>query len=115
MITCIWVQAVSSLALYHLQTPLKMRFKESECQPLVGTGNDGMDDDTSEDVPSDFGYDIILPTAASMTDDEIAPFSNYGRHSVLLAAPGTSIVSTVPNGRYFLYAVRTTDLTSLPG
>ena len=79
---------------------------------MLNAGNDGLDDDTSEDVPSDFGYEIILPTAASTTEDEIALFSNYGRHSVLLAAPGTSIVSTVPNARYFVYAVRAPDLTS---
>ena len=81
---------------------------------LSHTGNDGLNDDEGEDVPSDFGYDIILPVAASTTADEVAMFSNYGRHSVLLAAPGTSIISTVPNARYFVYAVRTSDLTSPP-
>ncbi|KAK9844892.1 hypothetical protein WJX74_008256 [Apatococcus lobatus] len=82
-----------------------VKFAQAAGQLFVtAAGNDGLDDDTGEDVPSDFGYDIILPVAASTTDDEIAIFSNFGRHSVLLAAPGTSIVSTVPNARYFVYA-----------
>lgn len=80
--------------------------KLSDTLPDLTAGNDGLNDDVGEDVPSDFGYDIILPVAASTTEDEIALFSNYGRHTVLLAAPGTSIVSTVPNARYFVYAVR---------
>ena len=97
-----------------LQRPCHISSVGLTSLPVFGLGNDGLDDDTGEDVPSDFGYDIILPVAASTTSDEIALFSNYGRHSVLLAAPGTSIVSTVPNGRYFVYAVRLPILIPLP-
>ena len=87
--------------------------KLSDKLPDWGAGNDGLNDDVGEDVPSDFGYEIILPVAASTTEDEVALFSNYGRHTVLLAAPGTSIVSTVPNARYFVYAVRLPALVPL--
>ena len=97
-----------------LQRPCQSSQVSLPSLPVFGAGNDGLNDDTGEDVPSDFGYDIILPVAASTTGDEIALFSNYGRHSVLLAAPGTSIVSTVPNSRYFVYAVRLPILVPFP-
>jgi hypothetical protein len=38
--------------------------------------------------------------AASDHNDQLADFSNYGATSVHLAAPGVSILSTIPNGSY---------------
>ena len=36
--------------------------------------------------------------AASDADDQLADFSNFGKKSVDIAAPGAGILSTVPNG-----------------
>ncbi len=38
--------------------------------------------------------------AASTPTDRLASFSNFGRSSVDLAAPGTGILSTQPGGRF---------------
>lgn len=47
------------------------------------------------------GYDLenIISVAATDQDDKYASFSNYGEDWVDLAAPGVSILSTVPTGR----------------
>jgi subtilisin family serine protease len=38
--------------------------------------------------------------AALAADDSLAPFSNWGRASVDIAAPGVDVLSTLPDGRY---------------
>ena len=38
----------------------------------------------------------IRDSAASGPDDELARFSNFGAHSVDLAAPGIGVLSTLP-------------------
>jgi subtilisin family serine protease len=65
---------------------------------VAAAGNDGMNTDNSPNYPS--GYDIpgIVSVAASDANDQLAYFSNYGAKSVDLAAPGVSILSSVPGG-----------------
>ena len=41
-----------------------------------------------------------MAVAATDNTDHLASFSNYGPHSVALAAPGVNIVSTLPYGQY---------------
>jgi len=51
------------------------------------------------------GYDLgnIISVAASDEEDKKASFSNYGVPHVDVAAPGVSILSTVPNNKYASY------------
>lgn len=44
----------------------------------------------------------MMSVAASDLQDAIPMYSNYGASRVHLAAPGSEILSTVPNGRYFV-------------
>ena len=50
--------------------------------------------------PSDFDLPNVVSVAATDRNDELAEFSNYGAISVDLAAPGVSILSTLPNNNY---------------
>jgi len=61
-------------------------------------GEDGIadDNDRSPQYPCDFKVVNLICVAASDQTDNLAVFSNYGAHSVDLAAPGTTILSTSP-------------------
>ena len=62
---------------------------------VCAAGNSYMDNDEYGDYPSNIDSPYILSVAASNENNELAAFSNYGRSSVDLAAPGTDILSTV--------------------
>jgi len=67
---------------------------------IAAAGNNGASNDTSASYPS--GYDLpnIVAVAATDSNDLLAYFSNYGRRSVDIGAPGVNIYSTYMNGRY---------------
>ena len=67
---------------------------------VAAAGNDAADLDEAPFYPA--GYDLQGMVAVAATDrhDHLAPFSNFGRSSVDLAAPGVAILSTLPGGRY---------------
>ena len=69
---------------------------------VCAAGNDGVDTDPggSPNYPSAYDLPNIISVAASNQDDSLASFSNFGAASVDLMAPGTSIKSTIPGGRY---------------
>src|SRR5262249_11021923 len=50
--------------------------------------------------PAAFKIDNVVSVAATDRDDNLAPFSNYGRTSVTLGAPGVDILSTLPGNKY---------------
>lgn len=66
----------------------------------AAAGNDGVDNDGTPFYPASYDLPNIIAVAAFGTNDALAAFSNYGRQSVDLAAPGVGILSTVPNGGY---------------
>jgi subtilisin family serine protease len=62
---------------------------------VAAAGNSAVNADTSPDYPAAFDLPNVISVAASNPDDELLYFSNYGRTSVDLAAPGEEIYSTV--------------------
>jgi hypothetical protein len=71
---------------------------------VVGAGNDGVDIDEAPVWPASSGHSNVLTVAASNAMDLPAEFSNYGRESVDLFAPGDRIISTLPGGGYGVYS-----------
>ncbi|MGH2715147.1 MAG: S8 family peptidase, partial [Thermoleophilaceae bacterium] len=65
-------------------------------------GFDGIGDDNDLDPEYPCAYPLpnVVCVAASDNRDRLAEFSNYGARSVDLAAPGVSILSTLPGGGY---------------
>jgi len=66
----------------------------------ASAGNDGIDLDAEGSpghFPSGYALDNIISVAASDRNDERAAFSNFGVTEVDLAAPGDSILSTIPD------------------
>ena len=73
---------------------------------VCAAGNDGVDNDSSTraSYPASFDSPSILSVAASDWNDGAAWFSNWGARTVDIAAPGTSILSTYPDNRYFFFS-----------
>ncbi|MGQ9661519.1 MAG: S8 family serine peptidase [Kiritimatiellia bacterium] len=67
---------------------------------VAAAGNDGSNNDQKPIYPASYALENVIAVAASTTSDTLAWFSNYGATSVDLAAPGTSIRSTLPRNTY---------------
>lgn len=69
-------------------------------------GNDGVGDnnDATPSYPASYDLGNIVAVAATDRNDGRARFSNFGRTSVDLGAPGVSILSTVPGNAYAVYS-----------
>jgi subtilisin family serine protease len=63
-------------------------------------GNDTNDNDSIPFYPASYQSTNILSVTATDQNDNLASFSNYGKASVHIAAPGVDIYSTIYNGSY---------------
>lgn len=71
---------------------------------VTAAGNDYSNTDTYPFYPACYELDNIISVAATDHFDNKAEFSNYGKESVDLAAPGVDILSTTPNNQYEFYS-----------
>ncbi len=71
---------------------------------VAAAGNSGLDNDLYPNYPAAYDLDNIISVAATGQNDSLASFSNYGLVSTDIAAPGVSILSTVPGGGYASYS-----------
>lgn len=67
---------------------------------VAAAGNNGTDNDRSPIYPASYHLASVVSVMASNEDDERSGFSNWGRTSVDLAAPGSEILSTIPDDDY---------------
>ena len=69
---------------------------------VVAAGNDGLDRDDLRvySFPNDIQSPNVLTVAATNEADQLSVFSDFGRRTVDIGAPGSDIVSTYPDGRY---------------
>jgi subtilisin family serine protease len=66
----------------------------------ASAGNNSANNDRRPMYPSSFDSPSIISVAATDSRGRLAGFSNFGRVSVDIAAPGEDILSTLPDGRY---------------
>lgn len=71
---------------------------------VVAAGNDTFDNDVEKQYPAAYTTENLISVAATDNRDLLANFSNYGRNSVHLSAPGVLITSTVPNNGYAAFS-----------
>ena len=67
---------------------------------VAAAGNSSQDIDRSPTYPASHKNDNLLIVASSTSSNTLSGFSNYGKISVDVAAPGSSIYSTTPGNRY---------------
>lgn len=82
--------------------PETLKYIEDNYGVLVvaAAGNSSQDIDRSPTYPASHKNDNLLIVASTTSSGTMSGFSNYGKTSVDVAAPGSSIFSTTPNGRY---------------
>jgi subtilisin family serine protease len=61
---------------------------------VAAAGNDSTDNDVTPFFPASYQLNNVISVAASDNNDRLASFSNYGKNSVHLVAPGVNILST---------------------
>ena len=71
---------------------------------VAAAGNSGSNNDSNPHYPSSYNNSNVIAVAATDHNDNLAYFSCYGLTSVDLAAPGVSILSTVPNNSFSSYS-----------
>lgn len=67
---------------------------------VAAAGNDFSDNDVYPVYPASFYLPNVIAVAATDRNDALVTFSNFGRRTVHLAAPGRDILSTTPNDTY---------------
>lgn len=72
---------------------------------VISCGNGGLsgrgyDTDVYPVYPASLPYDNVISVANLSFDGTLSPHSNYGAKSVDIAAPGTYVLSTVPENSY---------------
>ncbi|RMD96440.1 MAG: hypothetical protein D6814_11380, partial [Calditrichaeota bacterium] len=67
---------------------------------VAAAGNESNDNDRNANYPSNYDIENVLAVAASDRNDRMASFSNFGRTTVDLAAPGVDVLSCQPRNRY---------------
>jgi serine protease len=69
---------------------------------VTSAGNDSSNNDAVPFYPASYAATLanVVPVAAVDANGNLAGFSSFGANTVVLGAPGVSILSTLPNNRY---------------
>ena len=67
---------------------------------VFAAGNDNSDNDMYPTSPTNIQADNVISVAATYKYEYLAPFSNYGKTMVDIAAPGMIIDSQIPGNEY---------------
>lgn len=67
---------------------------------VVAAANDGKNNDRTDVFPANAGLANTISVAASDSNDRKPSWSNYGKATVHVSAPGNEIMSTLPNNKY---------------
>ena len=73
---------------------------QSDILFVAAAGNDATNNDSAPHYPANYSLPNVISVAATNSSDQLASFSDFGLHSVLMGAPGVSILSTTPNNTY---------------
>jgi subtilisin family serine protease len=90
VINASWGGPAPSQALYHSIS----QAGDQGALFVAAAGNEGENADSSPEYPAAFDLPNVISVAASDPEDQLLYFSNYGRRTVDLAAPGEEIYST---------------------
>lgn len=78
----------------------KRAFDKSKAMHIFAAGNDTKNNDEDSHYPSNYDIDNGVAVASIDRSGGLSSFSNYGKEKVDLAAPGSSIRSTIPDDTY---------------
>lgn len=75
-------------------------FAQNPALHIVAAGNDSENNDIKGSYPANYDLPNLVSVGASNKTDAPSWFSNFGRETVDVFAPGEEILSTVPGGEY---------------
>lgn len=101
IINCSWGANENSVA-------LRDEIANTDALFICAAGNSGRDNDTTGFYPAGYDADNIIAVAATNQMDQLTYFSNFGRESVDVAAPGIRIYS-LQNGRQTIWQEHFSD------
>ena len=70
---------------------------------VVAAGNEQSDMGRKKHYPASWRFPNVIAVASVSHGDELSGFSNYGKETVDIAAPGSAIVSCVADGKYEIW------------
>jgi subtilisin family serine protease len=82
------------------------RSAQSDILFIAAAGNSSSNNDVTANYPSNYnttaaaGYDSVIAVASLTSTGALSSFSSYGATQVDLAAPGSSVYSTLPGNSY---------------
>ena len=82
-----------------LQESIK-EFAENGGLFVAAAGNSSLNTDLVPSYPASYPNPSIISVAATDHNDKLAYYSNYGKKTVDIAAPGSEIFSTLPGNQY---------------
>ena len=71
---------------------------------IAAAGNAGSNNDTTPMYPASYALPNVIAVAATTRTDAQAAFSNFGRRTVHLGAPGSEILSTTRGNTYQIFS-----------
>lgn len=77
---------------------------------VAAAGNETIDNDTTDIMPAGANSSYVISVAATDEDGKISSYSNYGKTTVDIAAPGSNILSSVSYNNYTPYLYPTEKL-----
>jgi thermitase len=67
---------------------------------VAASGNASSNNDVNAYFPANYNFSNVISVANHTSEDVISAYSNFGAYTVHVAAPGSNILSTSPNGNY---------------
>lgn len=71
---------------------------------VAAAGNDSSNNDSRPSYPATYQVENVISVASHTAQDTLSSFSNFGKRTVHVAAPGTNILSTTPRGEYKVFS-----------
>jgi subtilisin family serine protease len=76
------------------------RLRDAGVLFIAAAGNESENNDSNPSYPANYASENVISVGAVDQNGNLAGFSNYGQQTVDIAAPGVSIISTVPGNQY---------------
>jgi len=67
---------------------------------VTSAGNDALDNDVDPGYPASYNLPNLISVASTDRNDLLSGFSNFGAHTITMAAPGSGILSTISGSNY---------------
>ncbi len=80
------------------------RQKDAGILFVAAAGNEAFDNDKTLTYPANYALPNVIAVAAIDDTNHKAQFSNYGRTTVHISAPGVDILSTTPGNKYQVHS-----------